>query len=1143
MGKRLLLWSLVLLSSIMTAWADSKTITVKDQPTANGSTAEYADGSKTVAVTTSNTAIWYLCDVDMAMLKSIEVKGAAFVSGTVNDVENTMAALNIAFMPIGTETTVDATYMSENSGTIRGANRQVANITAVTVPTTVAEGKSAVNYPGADFLITSAISQTGTYDGTVTIDTEKSKGITKTSEKVHLFVWGTAQSRRLAIDQIVINTKAENSVYNKTTDTWYTDLTEAFNAAVTADADAELEVSEDQVVKSRLTLNTAHTLTITPTADITITASGTSYMWFLANVNNAVLNIGSSDYTITLDGQDKSYGIDVTKYENSATIALTNVVFQNFDLNAVGHLVGSKNNEGQIILDKVTFKNCKNPDGGFINKERVTNDRLVLKGYLNIDADCEGTAINCVAEYKSDTQVNGRIKVDDSNFTASRVITINWVSNNVDKSVMIAGRPVVVGVKSSFADRFALTDEAWTLTLNNSDLVIAKPAEPTVKIGDKGYADLAAALAVAEDGDVITLLEDQEISSRVNVQNMAITITGGKAIKRASSYKGIMFLTVKPGEGEQNATLTLDGVTIDGQNVEATSPFSEASNYGTTVLKNVTVQNCINTNGAVLVNKTGGKLVLNGVTFKDCSENQGMVFVGTDDVTLQGQNTISSIYVEKELVLKAEGATFTAPVKLLTDASRKYALIVEGGDATQFTSEAFRLSQQTNGVYTMPLSVAASYSHPALLHSAADIEAVKGRLATDELTTAAFQHLKDAGTAASYTASPVEVLKRMDKANWGETYADYANYTQAANDAKAAYQLALRYQLGGETTYADAAVKILNAWATTNKGILRLRSDAGHAAFDNCMPDPNLYLINIQAYQFANAAELLRSYTGWQAADFTKFQNWMRQTFADVAVQYLNTREDLHYWLNWDLAALDALVSVGVLCDDKALVDFALNYTKNGKGTGSVANAIVATHNDPDSSEKLAQCQESGRDQGHATLDVTLLGVLCQTAANAGIGDLFTEYQALEMAEYVGKYNLMDASGNFVYAADKVPFTSYSNGEVTHSAVSADARGSERPQWELFHAYAKKNNKADAYTEAWVKYVRAKNTWGEAAATSSDELGFGTLMFGKTGDTTVGIQTVRQSQEDGVIYNLQGQRVENPAKGLYIINGKKVLVK
>ena len=44
-------------------------------------------------------------------------------------------------------------------------------------------------------------------------------------------------------------------------------------------------------------------------------------------------------------------------------------------------------------------------------------------------------------------------------------------------------------------------------------------------------------------------------------------------------------------------------------------------------------------------------------------------------------------------------------------------------------------------------------------------------------------------------------------------------------------------------------------------------------------------------------------------------------------------------------------------------------------------------------------------------------------------------------------------------------------------------------------------------------------------------------------DETVGIATVNTAKQQGVYYNLQGVRVAQPTKGLYIINGKKVVVK
>ena len=67
---------------------------------------------------------------------------------------------------------------------------------------------------------------------------------------------------------------------------------------------------------------------------------------------------------------------------------------------------------------------------------------------------------------------------------------------------------------------------------------------------------------------------------------------------------------------------------------------------------------------------------------------------------------------------------------------------------------------------------------------------------------------------------------------------------------------------------------------------------------------------------------------------------------------------------------------------------------------------------------------------------------------------------------------------------------------------------------------------------AWKIYLRIP------AASAPEFLGFD---FG--GSTSISEKTVVKSQADGVYYNLSGQRVAQPTKGLYIVNGKKYIVK
>jgi hypothetical protein len=51
------------------------------------------------------------------------------------------------------------------------------------------------------------------------------------------------------------------------------------------------------------------------------------------------------------------------------------------------------------------------------------------------------------------------------------------------------------------------------------------------------------------------------------------------------------------------------------------------------------------------------------------------------------------------------------------------------------------------------------------------------------------------------------------------------------------------------------------------------------------------------------------------------------------------------------------------------------------------------------------------------------------------------------------------------------------------------------------------------------------------------------VRFGMTFDDATGIQNVNVQNEGEAIYNLNGLRVKTPAKGLYIKNGKKVIIK
>src|SRR6185312_8730946 len=144
-----------------------------------------------------------------------------------------------------------------------------------------------------------------------------------------------------------------------------------------------------------------------------------------------------------------------------------------------------------------------------------------------------------------------------------------------------------------------------------------------------------------------------------------------------------------------------------------------------------------------------------------------------------------------------------------------------------------------------------------------------------------------------------------------------------------------------------------------------------------------------------------------------------------------------HYWANWDLANMDSMIAIGVLADRPEIYEEAVDYFRHGAGNGSIEHLVWKIYDGG-----VGQVQESGRDQGHSMLDIALVGAFCQMALNQG-DDLFSyeDNRILKGAEYVARYNL----------GHDVPYTAYSNSDVTQPVISDKSRGDIRPIWELLY--------------------------------------------------------------------------------------------
>ncbi|CAN5303373.1 hypothetical protein BH09BAC4_BH09BAC4_29960 [soil metagenome] len=368
-------------------------------------------------------------------------------------------------------------------------------------------------------------------------------------------------------------------------------------------------------------------------------------------------------------------------------------------------------------------------------------------------------------------------------------------------------------------------------------------------------------------------------------------------------------------------------------------------------------------------------------------------------------------------------------------------------------------------------SFSQSFVHPGLLHKQADLDRMKAKIDANAQPWKASWDILVANSHSSLTRAftnpvPATIYRGFDGTN-------AENYASLFRDAASAYATALRWKITGDNAYAEKSIAIMNAWSAS------LTTISGTS--------DKFLLAGIQGYQLANAAEIMRTYSGWAPADLARYQNWMLTVFYSMNHDFLVNHNGAcisNYWANWDLCNMASMLSIGVLCDRRDIYNEAVDYFKNGAGMGSIRNVVPYVYGD------LGQWQESGRDQGHTVLGVALAGTFCEMAWNQG-DDLYgyDDNRLLKGFEYIAKYNLGYA----------VPYTTYSNCiGVVQPIVSGDGRGNIRPVWELvYNHYVNRKGLVAPYITRFAQIVRPEGGGGNYGPNSGgyDQLGYGTLAF------------------------------------------------
>ncbi|MCK8436423.1 LPXTG cell wall anchor domain-containing protein [Streptomyces sp. D2-8] len=363
--------------------------------------------------------------------------------------------------------------------------------------------------------------------------------------------------------------------------------------------------------------------------------------------------------------------------------------------------------------------------------------------------------------------------------------------------------------------------------------------------------------------------------------------------------------------------------------------------------------------------------------------------------------------------------------------------------------------------------------HPGLLHTRADLDRMAAKVkAGARPYTAGFAKLTANRHAQSgWRANPQAVVYRGSGTP--------ENYATLYNDIHGAYQNALRYHVSGEEAHADTAVAILNAWAGK---LTRLEGSADR-----------FLAAGLYGYQFANAAELVREHGDF---DLARARELVLNVFHPLSDDFLTRHNGAvvtNYWPNWDLTAIACVLATGIFCDDRGIVERAVEYFKHGDGMGSVKHAIPVVHEDG-----LGEWVEAGRDQGHALLGVGLMGTVCEMAWNQGI-DLYgyDDSRFLKGAQYVAKWSL---GGDVPYTANtrrKGAIGGWSGSETASDVAGVDP-GMTRPIWAMIaNHYTKRRGLAASYLTRAAAKAAPEGGGGDYGPNSGgfDQLGFGTLAF------------------------------------------------
>ncbi len=378
----------------------------------------------------------------------------------------------------------------------------------------------------------------------------------------------------------------------------------------------------------------------------------------------------------------------------------------------------------------------------------------------------------------------------------------------------------------------------------------------------------------------------------------------------------------------------------------------------------------------------------------------------------------------------------------------------------------------------IPASQSGVFRHPGLLVTEDDFTRIRAHIKAGQEPWTGWWNKLSADRFASLDTRPfpLPAVYRADGSK-NNLYVDIWR----------AWTLTLRWKLSDppDNRYADKAVEFLDAWASTLKEVGTV--PPGSTAHDD---HTFILMAGMQGHQLAQIGEILRTYPGWAPESLKRFQDMLLKVFGSISSWFLSDgRIGSH--ANWDMASIVGAMAIGIFCDQPDLYRLACDcYAGNNRGklrnfgNGSMVHGVYFMH-----PGHFGQWEESGRDQGHATLGMSLGGDVMEMAWNQG-DDLYGlgNNRFLSAAEYVARSNLLDENGK----PYPMPFAREHNPTQPHTSLWTEVNQSfqhGRNAWEpIYNHYVNRMGLAAPNVARMVKLCEPK--YGG----SSDDIWWPTLI-------------------------------------------------